>query len=141
MSQNYCSDTKKNLSLSVVHVFEPFLNEELGRNIRQAHRQNYRLLAIQVGNFRYRSRYLHNNIQYPNIDINVNYVYPIDDKADGHFDIYKHDFWDYPWPQALGWFTSGFLESGTQIMAHKLYVPKLYEPKFMGFYLAEASKF
>ena len=36
----------------------------------------------------------------------MNYVYPIDDKADGHFDIYKHDFWDYPWPQALGrcWF-------------------------------------
>ena len=44
----YCSDTKKNLTLSVVHIFEPFLNEELGRNIRQAHRQNYRLLAIQV---------------------------------------------------------------------------------------------
>ena len=42
--------------------------------------------------------------KYPHIDINVNYVYPIDDKADGHFDIYKHDFWDYPWPQALGRF-------------------------------------
>ena len=70
----------------------------------------------------------------------MNYVYPIDDKADGHFDIYKHGFWDYPWPQALGWFTSRFLESGAQIMAHKLYVPKLYGPKFMGFYLAQHPK-
>lgn len=52
-------------------------------------------------------------IKYPNIDINVNYVYPIDDKADGHFDIYKHDFWDYPWPQALGKFlTSSSLDFG-----------------------------
>ena len=45
----------------------------------------------------------------------MNYVYPIDDKADGHFDIYKHDFWDYPWPQALGWFQfrdSGILKCG-----------------------------
>ena len=57
----YSLGTNKNLTLSVVHIFEPFLNEELGRNIRQAHRQNYRLLAIQVCGCRFYSEKFNSN--------------------------------------------------------------------------------
>ena len=46
---------EKTFSLSILHIFEPFGNEELGRNVRQGHRQNYRDLAIR----------------YPHIELNV----------------------------------------------------------------------
>ena len=52
---------------------------------RQAHRQNYRNLAIR----------------YPHIALNVIFVYHLDDVDIGHNDVYKHDFWVYPWPDGL----------------------------------------
>ena len=64
---------------------KPFGNEELGKNVRQAHRQNYRDLSIR----------------YPHISLNVIFVYHIDDTDIGHNDVYKHDFWLYPWPDGL----------------------------------------
>ena len=52
-------NVEKTFQLSILHVFEPFGNEDLGRNVRQGHRQNYRNLAIR----------------YPHIELNVIYVY------------------------------------------------------------------
>lgn len=69
----------------MVHIFTDFGNAELGQQVRQAHRQNYRRLAIQ----------------YPDIEVVPIFVYPEDDKAYGHDDVYKLDFWTYPWPQGL----------------------------------------
>ena len=78
-------NVEKTFSLSILHIFEPFGNEELGRNVRQGHRQNYRDLAIR----------------YPHIELNVIFVGAQDDRDIGHEDVYKHDFWAYPWPEAL----------------------------------------
>jgi len=70
---------------AVVHIFTDFGNIELGHQVRQAHRQNYRHLAIQ----------------YPHIEIIPFFVYPEDDQEYGHHDVYKSDFWEYPWPKGL----------------------------------------
>ena len=69
----------------LVHIFTDFGNEELGQQIRQAHRQNYRHLSIR----------------YPFIQIAPFFIYPEGDKDFGHDDVYEADFWNYPWPQGL----------------------------------------
>ena len=56
--------SKTDFQLSILHIFEPFQNEDLGKHARMAHRQNYRNLAIR----------------YPHIALNIIYVYPLDDR-------------------------------------------------------------
>ena len=110
-------NVEKTFQLSILHVFEPFGNEELGKNVRQGHRQNYRNLAIR----------------YPHIELNVIYVYTQDDVDIGHHDVYKHDFWDYPWPEALVIKLAKFrrtlvLTRNTEIVRHLDGIEKIDEP-------------
>ena len=86
--------------------------------IKKAHRQNYRHLSIK----------------YPEVLLEPFFVAPDDDKQFGHNDVYKTDFWAYPWPQGLIKRLEDFdraliITRPNDIIRHLEQIEKIFDPE------------